>query len=252
MRAFLLVACWLPGVFAGETDGSYFRDVRPILQRQCQGCHQPAVKSSGLDLTTFDGLAKGGKHGPAFRPGAADSLIVKYIKGEQQPAMPLGAPPLTAEQIASISSWIAAGAKNDTPAEVKDNISQDRPPLYHQPPVISALQFSPDGNTLAVSGYRELLLHKADGSGLIARLVGQSERLNSIAYSADGSVIVAAGGRHLVEDLDVHVLETFQRGAQVGGRGHVLGQEIVDLVESQVTLFASEVDQALKILSFVL
>ena len=117
MRTLFLVACWLPVVLAGETDVSYFRDVRPILQRQCQGCHQPAVKSSGFDLTTFDGFAKGGKRGPAFHAGdPAGSLIVKYIKGEQQPPMPLGAAPLTAEQIASIASWIAAGAKNDTPA----------------------------------------------------------------------------------------------------------------------------------------
>src|ERR1700690_1817742 len=106
MRALLLVACWLPVVLSGQTDASYFRDVRPILQRQCQGCHQPAVKSSGLDLTTFEGFAKGGKRGPAFRAGSPyDSLIIKYIKGQQQPAMPLGAPALTAEQIASISGW---------------------------------------------------------------------------------------------------------------------------------------------------
>jgi WD40 repeat protein len=182
-------------MLAGETGASYFRDVRPILQRQCQGCHQPSVRSSGLDLTTFDGFAKGGKHGPAFRADApAESLIVKYVKGELQPVMPLGGTPLAAEQIASIVSWISAGAKNDTPAEAKDDISLDRPPVYFQPPVISALAFSPDGKTLAVSGYREVLLHKSDGSGLVSRLVGMSERLNSIAYSPDGTNLIAAGG----------------------------------------------------------
>jgi len=40
-----------------------------------------------------------------------------------------------------------------------------RPAVYLQPPVITALRFSPDGQTLAVSGNREVLLHRADGSG---------------------------------------------------------------------------------------
>jgi len=38
-------------------EPSYFREIRPILQRQCQGCHQPNLKSSNLDLTTYEGLA---------------------------------------------------------------------------------------------------------------------------------------------------------------------------------------------------
>jgi len=52
-------------------------------------------------------------------------------------------------------------------------------------------------------------------------------------------------GGNSLEDLDIHVLEALQRRAQAGGRGHVLRQEIVDLVKSQVALLAAEVDQTL-------
>jgi Planctomycete cytochrome C. len=146
MGVWLLFYLFSQLAVAAGTDPSYYRDVRPILQRQCQGCHQPSVKSSSLDLTTFEAFSKGGKRGPAFRAGApADSLILKYLKGEAQPVMPLGAPPLTPEQIALVSAWIVSGAKDDTPAEAKDLISLDRPPTYSQPPVIAALAFSPDG-----------------------------------------------------------------------------------------------------------
>src|SRR5436190_21356179 len=100
----------LGGMLHGA-EPSYFRDVRPILQRNCQGCHQPNLKSSGLDLTTYEGLTAGGKHGPGL------TLIVKYLTGENKPQMPLGQPPLAAEAIETVRNWIGAGAKNDSPAE---------------------------------------------------------------------------------------------------------------------------------------
>ena len=56
------------------------------------------------------------------------------------------------------------------------------------------MAYSPDGSQLAVSGYREVLLHHADGTGLVARLLGVSDRVQSIVFSPDGKLLAAVGG----------------------------------------------------------
>jgi WD40 repeat protein len=56
------------------------------------------------------------------------------------------------------------------------------------------MAYSPDGSLLAVGGYREIILQKADGSGIAARLLGKSDRIHSIEFTADGKHLVAVGG----------------------------------------------------------
>jgi WD40 repeat protein len=176
---------------ATAAEPSFSRDVQPIFQKNCAGCHQPSVKSSGLDLSTYESLRTGGKRGATFIPGSPDdSLVIQFITGQLKPSMPLGGPMLPAADVERIREWIKTGAKNDTPVE---NVSLE-PTIYHQPPVITSLRFSPDSRFLAVSGNREILLHNADGSGLIARLQGKAERILSIAFSPDGALMVAGGG----------------------------------------------------------
>src|SRR6266851_1514778 len=172
-------------------DPSYQRDVRPILDKHCTSCHQPASKQSDLDLTTYAGFQAGGKRGAAFVAGSPEtSLVVQFITAALMPSMPFGQPPLAANDVSTIRDWIKSGAKDDSPADV----ASSEPGVYHQPPVITALRFSPDGETLAVSGNREVLLHHADGSGLVKRLPGKADRILSIAFSADGNLMIAGGG----------------------------------------------------------
>ena len=170
---------------------SFSRDIRPILQKNCQGCHQPASKMSDLDLTTFEGFAKGGKRGPAFVAERPDeSVVIRYLTAALQPQMPLGQPALPASDIALVKEWIRAGAKNDSLPET----TELRTPVYLQPPVITALRFSPDASEIAVSGNGEVLIHSVDGKAPLRRLMGSAERILSLAYSADGKLLIAGGG----------------------------------------------------------
>jgi WD40 repeat protein/mono/diheme cytochrome c family protein len=176
-------------------DVSYSRDILPILQRQCQGCHQPNVRSSGLDVTTYSAMHAGGKAGAALKAGAPDeSPLVKYLTGAMKPQMPMGQPALKSEEIELFRSWIAAGAKDDTPADTRDTLSLGKPVTYAQPPVTTAIAFSPDGSNIAVSGYREILLIPAGGTAPAKRLPGMAERIHSLAFSPDGALLMAAGG----------------------------------------------------------
>ena len=177
---------------------SYYKEVRPLFQQFCQGCHQPAKPLGGLVMTAHAEIFKKGDSEQAAvvagRP--QDSLLVKLLVGvDGRARMPKGKDPLSDAQIKLIATWVAQGAADDTPASAKaPAVDADHPPAYDLPPVLTAVTFSPDGQLLAVSGYHEVLLHKADGSGLIARLVGLSERIQSASFSPDGKTLAVSGG----------------------------------------------------------
>ena len=51
---------------------SYDKQIRPIFQAQCQGCHQPAKAGGGYVMTAFDRMLKGGESDErGDRPGQA-------------------------------------------------------------------------------------------------------------------------------------------------------------------------------------
>jgi WD40 repeat protein len=185
----------LPPVY-GQSPApvSFHKQIQPILQRSCQGCHHAGDAGGGVVLTSYQEMRKGGEKGDIFTSGKPEeSLIIELISGDA-PVMPQKGDALTPEEVNLFRRWIAEGAVDDTPPPAEDSIRSDKPPVYTAPPVISALAYSPDGKTLAISGYREVLLYKSDGSALMGRLVGKSHRIESIDYSPDGKILAAVGG----------------------------------------------------------
>jgi WD40 repeat protein len=213
--ASVISAAAVPAV-AQDKPVSFHNDVRPIFNAACNACHKPEKVKGDLDMTTHAALLKGGKHGSTVVAGdPTKSSLIEMISGDE-PEMPPDGDPLTKEQVALIERWIKEGAADDTPAP---GTAKVEPPVYAVPPVISAIAFSPDGTLLAVSGYHEVLLHKADGSALVGRLVGESPRIESIAFTADGRTLGVAGGApaefgqvQLWDPAGLKLVKTFQIG----------------------------------------
>jgi mono/diheme cytochrome c family protein len=197
----LLAAIILPVAAAADEPPkvSYYKDVRPIFQQHCNGCHQPAKPMGGFVMTTHADLFKAGERG---KPGVvagkpAASYIVEQIKvhANGKAEMPRGREPLNPLVAKTIGDWIAQGATDDTPASAKAVVvDADHPPTYSAPPVVTSLAFAVDGKTLAVTGYHEVLLYETGKFSLKSRLIGISERVQAIAYSADGKKLAAVGG----------------------------------------------------------
>lgn len=171
---------------------SYHKQIVPILKRSCQGCHHPGDPNGDLIVTSYAELKRGGMAGEAIIPKKPDeSLLIEQITGDP-PAMPQNQEPLSTDEVVLIRKWILEGAKDDTPSNADK--ADEEVPVYTVPPVVSAISYSPDGKTLAVSGVREVLLYDTTDFQIQARLVGEARRIQSIVFTQDGKTIGIAGG----------------------------------------------------------
>jgi hypothetical protein len=117
MRPSLLLAAFLLSLVPPASDASdavdFARHVQPILQRACAVCHNDSAPQGGLSLASRASALKGGVSGPAVVPGeGASSLLIKrvgIVPGLQR--MPMGLPPLSEAEIATLRAWIDAGAR---------------------------------------------------------------------------------------------------------------------------------------------
>ena len=99
----------------GQVAPTFEKDVLPIFQKRCFGCHSPEASSlkGRYDLSTAALALKGGASGPSILPGdAAGSPLVQMIEWAIEPEMPPKGTfqKLPQEEIDIVKAWIAAGA----------------------------------------------------------------------------------------------------------------------------------------------
>jgi len=99
-----LLWLWLPCALAAQEQQAL-----TLLKERCGSCHSAAAQSGSLSVESKAALLKGGKRGAAIVPGhAAQSPLIRFLRGTDKPRMPLGGEPLNEAQIASLEKWIAA------------------------------------------------------------------------------------------------------------------------------------------------
>jgi hypothetical protein len=115
MRRFLLLLAGmavLPTRLAAGEQVDYLRDIKPVLKERCFACHGSLKQRAKLRLDAAGLIRKGGRHGPAIKPGDAEgSLLVERITdADESTRMPPQGKPLTDKQIALLKAWITEGA----------------------------------------------------------------------------------------------------------------------------------------------
>jgi cytochrome c553 len=113
---FILLSAVSANAQPAKTDFS--RDIQPIFESRCQGCHGAQQQMAGLRLDSGEAVLKGGSNGPVIQPGknAASKLIERVTSTKKGFAMPPVGEPLSADQVAKLRAWIDQGAAVPTAA----------------------------------------------------------------------------------------------------------------------------------------
>ncbi len=113
-RSLILLLAGTPlAIAADPSAASVFNErVRPLLQERCVECHGGKKQKGELRLDAKVFAFKGGHDGMAIVPGdpGKSLLFQRLISEDSDERMPPKGPPLSAEQIAAVKSWIEAGA----------------------------------------------------------------------------------------------------------------------------------------------
>lgn len=124
VAAFLFIAV-TPTVFAQELareELNFFESkIRPVLIKECYGCHsaKTGATKGGLMVDTKEALLLGGDSGPSIVPGDLDESLLWSAINHEDYNMPPGKM-LSDKVIADFRTWIEMGAPDPRVMKVSE------------------------------------------------------------------------------------------------------------------------------------
>jgi mono/diheme cytochrome c family protein len=250
----IVVHCGFPGtVMAQEGERTTYEDhVKQILRQRCASCHSPQKKSGDLDVTDFGTLMQGGSSGTVIEPGDADSsYLIGLIKHDDEPVMPPGGK-IPDEEINLIVKWVNEGAPLDKGSKViakkKSVAAASADPLVRpevvamwpriplepvqytaMSPAVRAIAVSPWAPVAAIGGQNQVLLYDTNTLQLTGVLPFSEGTVNRLAFSRNGSILIAGGGQH--GNRGVAVLWDVASGERIG----TVGDEIETVLAADIS-----------------
>ena len=111
-RVGLAMTCAVSTFTHAQTAPTY-ADVAPLFAQRCVVCHSGEQAAAKLRLDAHASVLAGGGRGPVVKPGnAAGSELIRRVKGQSQPRMPMTGPPWLGDaEVALLERWIDAGAQ---------------------------------------------------------------------------------------------------------------------------------------------
>jgi len=100
---------------------NYQRDVHPIFEEKCTGCHTPpygeGYRQTGLDMGSYETLVQGSIYGAVIVPGnsrnSALNILVEGRAGDLSRALEIKHKPMTDREIEVLRLWVEQGALNN-------------------------------------------------------------------------------------------------------------------------------------------
>jgi WD40 repeat protein len=223
-RGLLAIAIVFFGAACGFAQEKVtFQDhLLPLIENNCAKCHNPDKKKGDLDLTSYNGIMKGGGSGAVVVSGNPDSSkLWRAIMQVEDPTMPPNKSRLPDKELEVFKKWILGGlletsgskaitSKPSVDLTLKGSVigkPEGPPPMpadLSLEPVIhtghlnplTGLANSPWAPLFAVAGQKQILLYESEHLNLLGILPFSAEgNPADLKFSRNGKLLLAGGGR---------------------------------------------------------